>query len=124
MNYFIDIDNKLDSLATRLGGKVTHDRPHFPAPIPERRIDWKSGEMKKAIIIQPTFTSTGVDLNGWNYTIVAWMNEFTNRKQYILKLVDKKEIALIQSSIDELLQKSESILEDISESDLTEIKST
>lgn len=124
MNYFKDIDNSLDSLASKLGGRISYDRPYFPNPIPERRIDWKSGEIKKAIIIQPTFTSTGIDLSTWNYTIVAWMDEFTNRKQYVVNLVDQKEIELIQNSIDELLQKSESILEDISESDLTEIYST
>lgn len=124
MNYFKGIDSSLNSLASKLGGRVSYDRPSFPNPIPERRIDWTTGEMKKAIIIQPTFTSSGIDLNAWNYTIVAWMNEFTNRKQYVSNLVDKKEIELIQNSIVELLRKSESILEDISESDLTEIYST
>lgn len=124
MNYFKDIDHRLDSLASKLGGTVSYDRPFIPDPIPERRIDWKSGVIKKAIIIQPTFNSKGIDLSAWNYTVVAWMNEFTNRKQYVFNLVEKKEIGLIQKSIAELLQKSELILEDISESELIEIKST
>lgn len=121
MSYFKDFDTKIEALASKLGGRVSYDRSSFPSPIPERRIDWKYGEIKKAIIIQPTFTSTGIDLTTWNFRIAAWMNEFTNRKQYICDLVDKKEFGFIQNSIDDLLQKSESILEDISESDLTEI---
>ena len=124
MNYFENIDKSLDSLASKLGGVISFDRTYLIDPIPERRIDWKNGKIKKAIIIQPTFTSTGIDLNLWNFIIVAWKDEFTNRKQFISTLVDKKDIKLIQESIDDLLKESETILEDLSENDLKEFRST
>jgi len=123
MNKFETIDNKLYSFATKLNGTLTKDRPHFPREMidfEERRIDWHENEMRKAIIIQPTFTAKGVNSSLWNFINIAW----TERNGIAVKpgwqkcLIEKKDFSEIEKEIDDLLIKSEQNLKGIEIKDL------
>lgn len=123
MSRFKNIDEKLEKLCAKLGAKLTKDRPGYPEVLrtfEERRIDWMEEDIYKAIIIQPTFESKGVNQEIWNFINIAWcdFDDQGNRTQWIDNLIDNQNFEIIESRIDELLLNSESALCKISKGDL------
>lgn len=123
MSRFKNIDVKLEKLSNKLGAKLTKDRPSHPEVLrtfEERRIDWIDDNIFKAIIIQPTFESKGVNQKIWNFINIAWsdFNEDGHRPQWFNSLIDKKKFEEIESRIDWLLEESETKLRGISNNDL------
>ncbi len=97
---------------------MTKDRPGYPKALrtfEERRIDWVEGDIFKAIIIQPTFESKGVNQRLWSLINIAWcgFNEKGQRNQWITRLVDKKQFNFIENNIDTLLLKSKNNLSSV-----------
>lgn len=122
MSRFKDIDSKLEELSKKLNARLTKDRPGYPEALrtfEERRIDWESNAIRRAIIIQPTFELSGVDSTRWNFVSVAWKDEGVSRKRYTHNLVDKKDFTLIAEKIDDLLAESVKTLISIADKDLT-----
>ncbi len=122
MSRFKNIDEKLEKLSTKLGAKLSKDRPRYPKALrtfEERRIDWKEGDIFKAIIIQPTFEDNGVNQEIWNLINIAW-SDFNkgHRPQWMTNLVDKERFETIENNIDSLLTKSENNLVSIGKDDL------
>jgi hypothetical protein len=110
MSRFKEIDPKLKAISEKLDAKLTIDRDWDPtAGFEERRIDWIEEGIFKAIIIQPTFESNGVNQKIWNFINIAWsdFNEEGHRPQWIANLVDKEKFEIIENNIDALLIKSE-----------------
>jgi len=127
MSRFKQIDEKLEKLSGKLGAKLTIDRDWYPtAGFEERRIDWVDRNIFKAIIIQPTFESKGVNQKIWNFINIAWsdFNDEGHRPQWIKLLIEKKKFEIIESDIDQLLTQSESNLINISEEDLKKKNTT
>lgn len=123
MSKFKEIDIKLEMLSEKLSAKLTKDRPGYPEAFrtfEERRIDWAEGGILKAIIIQPTFESTGVNSEIWNFINIAWYNDSESRRklQWRSKLLEKANFERIESKIDDLLIESEKALSAIKLSDL------
>jgi hypothetical protein len=123
MSRFKNIDDKLAALATKLNAQLTKDRPGYPEVLrtfEERRIDWRDGEMLKAIIIQPTFEHKGVDQEIWNFIGLAWWPESDPGAMYQWReiLVDKLPFEVIENNIDSLLTVSEENLLNIRMEDL------
>lgn len=123
MSKFKEIDSKLKILSAKLGATLTKDRPSSPEVLrtfEERRIDWIENDIFKAIIIQPTFKSTGVDSSKWNFINIAWYDDAksVHRPQWMKNLVNQEKFQIIESKIDELLLESENTLSNISMSDL------
>ena len=117
------IDPKLEKLNTKLGGKLTKDRPSYPEVLrtfEERRIDWIEEGISKAIIIQPLFEVKGVNSRIWNFINIAWYDdgESVHRPQWIKSIVEKKAFEIIELSIDDLLIESETNLKSIKMEDL------
>lgn len=123
MSRFKNIDEKLEKLSAKLGAKLTKDRPGYPEALrtfEERRIDWIQEDIYKAIIIQPTFESKGVNQKIWNLINIAWcdFNNEGHRSQWMTNLVDKEKFESIENNIDTLLIKSESNLVSIDKDEL------
>ena len=124
MNKFQTIDDKLYSFAIKLNATLSKDRPHFPREMinfEERRIDWYDNQIKKAIIIQPTFTAKGVDSSLWNFINIAWIeqNGIAIKPGWQSCLIDKKDFSEIEKQIDQLLTKSEQNLKSVEIKDLS-----
>lgn len=123
MRRFENIDSKLSQIAKRLNAKLTIDRPGYPnlpQDFEERRIDWIDKEINKAILIQPTFESRGINSSLWNFETVAWYyDEEYNRKQKIHTLVCKSDFKIIENKVDELLAKAERDLSNVTKNDLS-----
>lgn len=124
MSHFRKIDKKIKTLADSLNAKLSVNRPNFPDAFirfEERRIDWKDGEIHKAIIIQPTFEGFTINSEIWNLYNIAWINDFSKnpRPTWENYLVKKKPFIVIEKNIDELLSKSKNDLIRIKEADLT-----
>tara|TARA_R110000868_G_scaffold260489_5_gene518646 strand:- start:43 stop:417 length:375 start_codon:yes stop_codon:yes gene_type:complete len=123
MSLFSEIDIKLEEFSIKIGAKLKKDRPSYPLELrtfEERRIDWVDNRILKAIIIQPTFELNGVNSEKWNFINVAWYDDLGTFKRikWNFKLVDRKDFAVINSNIDDLLLKSEFNLTKIEISDL------
>ena len=106
MSRFTEIDPKLILIANQLQAKLRIDRDWDPsAGFEERRIDWLDGEINKAIIIQPTFESTGVNSSIWNFYAVAWIkiNNVANKPGWKKEFVIKENFRVIETEIDKLL---------------------
>jgi hypothetical protein len=122
MSRFKDLDSKLEEWSKRLNARLTKDRSGYPEALrtfEERRIDWESDAIRRAIIIQPTFEFSGVDSTRWNFVNVAWKDEGGARRRYMHKLVDQKDFTVIAEHIDELLTESVKTLTNIADKDLT-----
>jgi hypothetical protein len=122
MSRFKDIDFKLEELSKKLNARLSKDRPGYPEflqTFEERRIDWESDDIRRAIIIQPTFELAGVDSNLWNFVSVAWKYEGVSTKRYRQSLVEKKDFTVIADQIDSLLEESVKTLKGISDKDLS-----
>ncbi|MCH2195297.1 hypothetical protein [Kordia sp.] len=121
MSRFKEIDPKLMKLSQKLEAKLTIDRDWDPtAGFEERRIDWIDNDIFKAIIIQPTFKSKGVDSSKWNFINIAWHDDAksVHRPKWMNNLVNEGKFEIIESKIDDLLLESENALSNISMSDL------
>lgn len=123
MSRFKNIDEKLEKLSVRLRAKLAIDRPDYPEALrtfEERRIDWMKEDVFKAIIIQPTFESKGLNQKIWNLINIAWcdFDEEGHRPQWATNLVDKERFEIIENNIDALLIKSENNLVSIGKDDL------
>lgn len=123
MSKFENIDVQLLGFCSKIDGKLTKDRPGYPEMLrtfEERRIDWVDGDVSKAIIIQPTFEATGVNVLIWNVVNVAWrkcdrtgpIDKWTN---YLKRRVD---FETIEMQIDAILSQSMRKLNEIDKSDL------
>jgi len=111
MSRFDNIDIKLEKLSAKLGVELIKDRPSYPEALrtfEERRIDWVENGINKAIIIQPTFTSTGVDSSNWNFINLAWIKKghIAQKPGWIKNLVYQKDFNEIENGIDNLLKES------------------
>jgi hypothetical protein len=123
MSKFKNIDNKLNTLAIKLNASLSKVRPGYPEGLmtfEERRIDWRDGEIRKAIIIQPTFEATGVNSSIWNFINIAWTekNGLAVKPGWIKTLIDKSDFKEIEENIDNLLFTSEENLKNIRIEDL------
>jgi hypothetical protein len=123
MSKFAKIDKKLLTLSDKLNATLTKDRPCYPEILrtfEEIRIDWIENNINKAIIIQPTFESNGVNSKIWNFINIAWYDDAKsiNRPQWFKNLVKRKDFTFIENKIDELLSVSENNLKNIEISDL------
>lgn len=112
MNKFETIDHKLYDFAIKRNGILSKDRPFFPKNLihfEERRIDWTENEIRKAIIIQPTFTQAGVNLSLWNFINIAWTlrNGIAVKPGWHQYLIEKKDFSEIEDEIEQLLITSE-----------------
>lgn len=118
-----EIDTKLLHLANRLNARITTDRPGYPELLrtfEERRIDWLDDNIRKAIILQPTFTVQGVDSSNWNLNLIAWFDDEHSEKRpkWSEQLVNKKPFQIIGQDIDNLLRIAEETLSKITFQDL------
>jgi hypothetical protein len=123
MSRFKHIDDKLTDFAKKIEAKISKDRPDFPRELinfEERRIDWTENLVRKAILIQPNFESTGVNSTIWNFTNIAWTmnNGVAIKPGWTKKLVDKGSFEFIESNIDELLNESRDNLSKIQITDV------
>lgn len=123
MSRFNNIDSKLEVLSKKLNAVITKDRPDNPEPLrtfEERRIDWTQNDIRKAIIIQPSFELTGVNSNRWSFINIAWIEKIKSgfKPKWVKILVEKQEFSIIEEGIDELLINSVENLNRITEIDL------
>lgn len=108
MSIFENIDGKLSSLANELGAQITRDRNGNTQGFEERRIDWFENGIKKAIIVQPTFTSDGVDSSLWNFINLAWteLNGIPQKPGWKCTLIVEDDFGNIDDKIDLLIHQS------------------
>lgn len=108
MSIFINIDPKLKIIANRLQATLKINRDWDPeAGFEERRIDWVQDEINKAIIIQPTFESTGVNSTLWVLYVFAWLKiNGVAQKPGWKKIVVKEDFRMIETEIDRLLEEA------------------
>ncbi|MDO1451865.1 hypothetical protein Q0590_36690 [Rhodocytophaga aerolata] len=121
MSRFKEIDSKLEKLSNKLNARLSKDRPDYPEALrtfEERRIDWESDDIRRSIIIQPTFEVTGVNSTIWNFIAIAWKEEGCLKRRCIKGLVEEKDFTEIAQNIDILLEESEKLLTRISDKDL------
>lgn len=123
MSKFKNIDVQLLEFCSKIGGRLTKDRPGYPEMLrtfEERRIDWVDGDISKAIIIQPTFEATGVNGLIWNVVNVAWRK--CDRTGHIYKwtnyLLRRVNFETIEMQIDSILSQSMLKLDNVDKSDL------
>jgi hypothetical protein len=121
MSRFRQIDDKLNHLARKLNATLTKDRPGYPWIFEERRIDWVDNQIKKAIIIQPTFELNGVNSSIWNLINIAWIEKtgVAHKPGWTKMLVDKQDFTEIENNIDELLSQSEKNLSNVKIEDVS-----
>lgn len=118
MSLFKHIDAYIENEANLLGAVVSKDRPGYPEEMrnfEERRLDWTTGNIKKAILIQPKFTLNNVDSTQWSFRVVAWLDR-TN--SYTKTFVENSTFETIEESIESLFRMAVKELETISEKDL------
>jgi hypothetical protein len=80
MSLFAQIDPHLTRFATEQPAILTRDRNGMSLLLAgpnrigfeERRLDWQRDTLNLAIILQPDFLATGVDVTKWNFAAVAW----------------------------------------------------
>lgn len=123
MSVFSKIDDKLIKLSDRLNATLTKDRPSYPEVLrtfEERRIDWISDDINRAIIIQPNFEINGVNSQIWNFINIAWYDDAKsiNRPKWYLNLAEKEKFENIEKGIDHLLRTSENNLTNLKMTDL------
>lgn len=121
MGRFIDIDPELKRFSESLGAKLSIDRQKgAKAEFEERRIDWVEGEIRKAIIIQPTFLMGEVNQGIWNFINIAWYDDphSVHRLRWKKTLISRQAFEQIESRIVDLLSESEHNLSPISLEDL------
>jgi hypothetical protein len=122
VSIFKYIDDKLHRFAEKINGTLVKDRSSSPITLTfeERRIDWREGDIRKAIIIQPNFEITGVNSSIWNFINIAWIekNGLAVKPGWVKELVNKEDFQNIEERIDELLSQSEKNLSGITIDDL------
>lgn len=127
MSLFTSIDPKLRIIADQLQAKLKIDREWDPtASFEERRIDWIQNGINKAIIIQPTFESTGVDSKRWNFYVFACItiNGVARKPGWRKELVVKKDFSVIELEIDKLLKVAVKHLIEVEIEDVAKRKNT
>ena len=80
MSHFAQIDSHLTQFAVEQPAVLTRDRNGMSLLLAgpnstgfeERRLDWQRDTLNLAIILQPDFLVTGVDVTKWNFAAVAW----------------------------------------------------
>lgn len=80
MSLFAQIDPHLTRFAAEQPAVLTRDRNGMSLLLAgpnrtgfeERRLDWQRATLNLAIILQPNFLATGVDVTRWNFVAVAW----------------------------------------------------
>ena len=80
MSLFAQIDPHLTRFAAEQPAVLTRDRNGMSLLLAgpnrtgfeERRLDWQREALNLAIILQPDFLATGVDVTKWNFVAVAW----------------------------------------------------
>ena len=120
---FTNIDERLESLSSRVGGELKVDRPEYPEALrtfEERRADWsKEGGILRSVIIQPTFRREGVDSTKWNFISLAWIIDGRNPYPKQMNVsVKEKPFEIIEDKIDQLIEDAEKELESVSVADL------
>lgn len=121
MSRFNHIEPLIKKISDELGAKISKDRPDYPEALrtfEERRIDWSDNGIQKAIIIQPTFESDGVNSDLWNFSLVAWIWTDNKRTSYHKTVIDKEEFKNIELNIEELLYSGKKHLQNIKLNDL------
>ncbi len=121
-NFNQNIDEYLEQAATKLGGNLSKNRPGYPELLrtfEERRIDWTDNSINKAILIQPAFTSKGVDDSLWQFRIAAWYHIPPKSLKYSKSLIKNTSFNIIIRQLDELFENAINILDKI---DLDELK--
>lgn len=116
---FAEIDSILAEETEKLGATLSKDRPDYPEELrtfEERRIEWSDGSMRKAIVIQPKFTSRGVNSELWNFIVLAWIDR---ERTYSSRYVTDQPFAHIKENIETLLSDAKRELSEIRENDLT-----
>ncbi len=128
---FRQIDIKLNQVAKKMGttletsgGGASIDGVDVPKEQYElRRIVWIDGEIGKGIFIVPNFNKNNFDAPDWDFQIIAWLNDRSNREKgnpfwhkFLLRKVDLKKI---EHNIDELLKQSLDSLNAVKKTDLS-----
>jgi len=106
-----------------LNAVLSFDRPNYPEALrtfEERRIDWVENSIHKAIIIQPNFTSTGVDSTKWSFINLAWITKkgIAQKPGHRITLIEKGDFDEIEYRINELLSQSITNLQTVKLSDI------
>ncbi|MFK7932217.1 MAG: hypothetical protein AB8G22_01825 [Saprospiraceae bacterium] len=124
MSVFENIELEIEAVSQELNAVISRDRPGYTESLrtfEERRIDWEDNDIKKAIIIQPTFESTGVNSEIWNFILFAYKG--IGRKQIFYEaLVEKSDFEVIETNIKELLESGKETLLKIKEENLGPFK--
>lgn len=109
MSIFAKIDEKLEALAHDVNAVLTRDRNSTESDFEERRIDWIDNGIKKAIIIQPTFTANGIDNSRWNFFNLAWTleNGMAQKPTLLRTLIFEADFGQIEEQIDSLISQSQ-----------------
>ena len=117
-------------LAEKLNAKIWKEGSQYyvnGVPVPpdkfeDRRIVWTTGQIWKAIIIEPSFFGVDIRTPQWRFINLAWVedelsgpNERPFWEHYLLKNV---EFEVIEKNIDQLLSTSVENLEKIKREDL------
>lgn len=123
MSRFKNIDAKLEELSEKFGVVLTKDRSNYPEALrtfEERRVDWVENGINKAIIIQPTFRSTGVDSSIWNFINLAWILKrgVAQKPGWSKNLVYQMNFEEIEDNIDSLIDESIKNLQDVQMEDI------
>lgn len=128
---FKQIDIKLNQVAKKMGtsvetsgGGASIDGIDVPKEQHElRRIVWIDGEIGKCIFIVPNFDKNNLDAPDWDFRIIAWLNDRSNREKgspfWHKFLLQKVSFKKIENNIDELLKQSLDSLNAVKKTDLS-----
>jgi len=125
MRRFGSIDNKLTDFAKKFNTQLSDGREFHRKDVEvyeERRVHWTEGEINRMILIRPyPFDETsGEHSSTWDFINVAWLNNSPSSPVPMWEkyLVYNGDFKLITAHIDDLLKKSEEILNNVKLKDL------
>jgi hypothetical protein len=118
MSLFAQIDPHLTRFAAEQPAVLTRDRNGMSLLLAgpnrmgfeERRLAWQREAFNLAIILQPDFLVTGVDVTKWNFVAVAWQGSGSRKRtarKAFLKSVPFQEM---EAKVAELLAQARTYL--------------
>jgi hypothetical protein len=120
MSVFVQIESRLRQCAAEQQAILTQNRrgTSLRFGFEERRIDWQQDGINRAIIIQPTFLATGVDITKWKFRAVAWQDSAHAKRTAHYDLATSVTFRAIEERIDSLLSEARTYLNNIQASSL------
>ena len=124
---FQNIEGKLQEFAEKHNAKIStvwskiqkHD-PDGSDSFLVKHIVWNDDRFGKAVFIQQHNDINGVDTTNWDFSNIAWLQDAqkTAKPTFVKNLLTKVDFQIIEKEIEQLLSKSEKVLDAIKEEDL------